>query len=225
MDELKLREEIIKTAKNMNKSGINQGTSGNISARWKQGMIITPSSICYKEIKPKDLVFVDLEVYKNSESIPLTNQKPSSEWQMHADILLKRKNINSVLHCHSIFATAIACHQIDLPSFHYMVAVAGGEDIKCSEYATFGTKEISRNAIKALEGRYACLLGNHGQLTLGINPKKALDLAIEVETLCHIYLQSLAIGIPNLLGLEEMKKVSNKFSEISYMRNNDQAKL
>ncbi len=219
MDEASLREQIILIVNKMISSGINQGTSGNISARFNDGMIITPSSLSYETMKPNDLVYINLTKSEKDANNAFTSskkRKPSSEWKLHSDIYSKRPEINSVLHCHSIYATALSCHCRGIPSFHYMVALAGGNDIKCSKYATFGSQELSNNALQVLNGRYACLLSNHGQLTLGTNLEKALSLAIEVETLANMFLQALQLGEPLRLTNEEMRKVSNKFRTLSY---------
>ncbi len=203
----------------MNSLGLNQGSSGNISIRFHDGMLITPSSIPYENLKPNQIVYIDLkELSKNkAKNYILTSKKsPSSEWRMHASILQSRQDINAVLHCHSIHATALACHRKNIPSFHYMTAIAGSMDILCSDYATFGTEELSRNALRALEGRYACLMANHGQLSIGENIEKAFSLAIEVETLSHIYLEACKLGEPKHLSQSEMKNILVKFKKLSY---------
>jgi len=201
MAEFELREEMVAVARRMNLSGINQGTSGNLSARLADGLLITPSSLPYERMEPEDLVVMDFDGnYQGA-------RKPSSEWQLHADILRSRPEIGAVVHCHSIHATALACHGRSIPSFHYMVAVAGTDTIRCAPYATFGTETLSRLAVQALEGRLACLLAQHGQVSLGATLDQALRLAIEVETLAHMYLQALALGEPPVLAAEEMVRV------------------
>ncbi len=211
-----LKQQIIDTLNKMNASGINQGSSGNISVRYKDGMLITPSSIAYENLKQSDILYKDLYSKKIESGSHQKNIIPSSEWKLHAEILKSRNEINAVLHCHSIYATALACHHRSIPSFHYMTAVAGGANIRCSEYATFGTEDLAINAIKALKNRSACLLANHGQISIGLNIREAFDLAIEVETLSKIYLKSFQLGEPKHLGPSEMKKITMKFKSMEY---------
>ena len=141
---------------------------------------------------------------------------PSSEWRFHRDILQKRSDINVVLHCHSVYATTLACHNKAIPSFHYMTGIAGGTTIRCAPYATFGTQALSDNAIVALEDRLACLLSQHGQISLGVTLESALWLAIEVETLSRIYVQALTLGEPPILSDEEMERVITQMRQIKY---------
>ena len=135
---------------------------------------------------------------------------PSSEWRFHRDIYLDRRDAQAIVHAHSPHATAVSTHGKSIPPFHYMIALAGGEDIKCAEYATFGTKELSNNVIKALKNRSACLMSNHGQVAFGKNLEEAFDLAQEVENICHQYTIALKLGNPKILSFEEMKKVLEK---------------
>ncbi len=210
-----LRRELVSIAKRMNEIGLNQGTSGNLSVRIKDGLLITPSSLPYEEMKPKDLVAID---FLGNPFSP-DQLKPSSEWQFHADILANRPDVGAVLHCHSIYATSLSCHKKSIPSFHYMVAVAGGHDVRCAPYATFGTKELSKLALKALEGRLACLLAHHGQIALGINLRESFQIAIEIETLAKMYLQASQIGEPFLLSSQQMNEVQKKFENLNYGKN------
>ncbi len=210
---------MVSVAQEMNTTGINQGTAGNLSVRINQGMLITPSSVSYAQMSPNDLVALDFSgnyLKAQKQSAETSHQKPSSEWRLHADIFKQRPEINAVLHCHSTYATAIACHGKSIPSFHYMTAIAGGEDIRCAEYRTFGTTELSGNAVKALQGRYACLLEQHGQVSIATSLEKALQIAIEVETLAKIYLVSCQLGEPKKLDSDEMQKVLNKFQCLKY---------
>ena len=212
MLERELREQMVAVARRMNASGINQGTSGNLSARLADGLLITPSSMPYELMEPEDLVVMDFEgTYQGL-------RKPSSEWRLHADILRSRPEIGAVVHCHSIHATALACHGRSIPSFHYMVAMAGTDTIRCAPYSTFGTEALSRDAVQALEGRLACLLAQHGQVSLGATLDQALRLAIEVETLAHMYLEALVLGEPPLLAAEEMARVSALMGAMHYGR-------
>jgi len=207
MSELSIRKEIIATCLKMEELGINQGTSGNISHRFKDGILITPSGISYDLLKPKDIVFVPFsskEDYKGE-------YPPSSELDFHFDILKSKPEINCVLHNHSTYATSMAICNKDIPAHHYMVAVGGGYKIPCAPYATFGSKELSKNAIKALDGYTACLLANHGVITTGINLKKALWIAIEVENLAKQYILASQISTPTILPNDEMDRILEAF--------------
>ncbi len=205
MSELILRKEIIATALAMNARGINRGTSGNLSARWKDGFLITPSGLAYEETVPSDVVFVD----RNGN--PKGKRPASSEWRFHHDIYRARNDVGAVVHAHSSFATTLACLCMDVPAFHYMVAVAGGTNIRCARYATFGTQELSDHALEALSERKACLLANHGMIATGDRLKFALALAVEVDALCEQYWRALQIGKPAILSDDEMNVVIEKF--------------
>jgi len=197
-----LRSEIINYSKMLNSKKLSALRSGNISTRFKDGFLITPSGKKYSSLKGKDIVFVSLNGnFDKKKGIP------SSEWKFHQDIYLNKKDANAIVHAHSTYATAIASHNRGIPSFHYMVAMAGGQDIKCAKYATYGTRELSKNILKALKGRKACLIGNHGQIVFEKNLPKAFELAEEVENLSLQYITSLKLGKPKILSLKEMKKV------------------
>jgi L-fuculose-phosphate aldolase len=210
--ETELRQQLVTVARRMNASGLNQGTSGNLSVRIPGGLLITPSSLPYELMQPEDLVALDLAGSSRDDGA----RRPSSEWRLHADILAGRPEIAAVLHCHSIHATALACHGRPIPPFHYMTAVAGGDDIRCAPYATFGTAELSELAVAALVDRRACLLGQHGQVALGASLDQALRIAIEVETLAQMYLQALQLGEPPLLSPEQMAAVHHQFRTLLY---------
>ncbi len=206
----KLKIELIKYSKKLNIENLSALRSGNISVRVKEkgvdGFYITPSGMKYASLKIKDIVFVSLKgVFDKKKN------KPSSEWRFHQDIYVNKKEAKAIVHAHSTCATAVSTHQKNIPAFHYMVAVAGGEDIKCSKYATFGTKNLSKNIIKALKNRSACLIANHGQVAFGDKLDKAFELAQEVENICHQYINALRIGIPKILSKKEMKIVLGKF--------------
>lgn len=206
MRESELREVIVDTARAMNRVGINRGTSGNISARVPGGMLITPSAIPYEAMEPDDLVRMGLD------GTTLDGQgRPSSEWRLHGGILQARPEVGSVLHAHPEFCTTLACLRRAIPAVHYMVAVAGGDSIRCAPYATFGTPELADAAVTALEDRRACLLANHGMVALGSSPGAALDLAVEVEALAAVYWRALQIGEPHLLSEEEMREALAAF--------------
>jgi L-fuculose-phosphate aldolase len=217
MSEQDLREQLVAVARRMQASGINQGTSGNLSARIPGGMLITPSSLPYELMQPGDLVALDLAGKPLVAPEPgRPHRRPSSEWRLHADVLASRPEVQAVLHCHSIHATALACHGRGIPPFHYMIAVAGGHDIRCAPYATFGTQELSDGVVEALQGRLACLMAQHGQVVVGPTLERALALAVEVETLARIYLQARAIGEPPLLSAEQMEQVRHQFRTLLY---------
>lgn len=200
-----LREAMIATARRMNAVGLNQGTSGNLSQRVEGGFLLTPTGMDYDTLEPEDLVLMRLDGSHEGR------RAPSSEWRIHRDILARRPEVGAVLHAHSMFCTSLACLRRGIPSFHYMVTAAGGEDIRCAPYATFGTEELSRHALEALEGRKACLLANHGMLAVGKDLAGAFKLAVEVETLAAMYWRALQVGEPVLLDAAEMARVIEKF--------------
>lgn len=204
-----LREKMVDICRRMNSTGINQGTAGNLSVRTSSGFLITPSSLPYDMMTADDLVEMDFDG-------TYLGRRPSSEWRFHRDILKNRTDINVVLHCHSLYATTLACHHKTIPAFHYMVGVAGGTTVRCAEYATFGTQALSDHALKALDGRFACLLGQHGQISLGKDLEQALWLAIEVETLSRMYVQVLTLGEPPILSDDEMARVLDQMKRMSY---------
>ena len=179
--------------------------SGNISSRYKDGFLITPSGKKYSTLKNKDIVFVSL-----SGKYDKKNGLPSSEWKFHQDIYISKKDAKAIVHAHSTCATAVSTHKKSIPAFHYMVGVAGGNDIKCAKYATFGTRNLSKNILSALKNRFACLISNHGQIAFGKNLDSAFELAQEVENICHQYINALRIGIPKILSKKEMKIVLGK---------------
>ncbi len=200
-----LRRQLIDVAVAMNESGLNQGTSGNVSARYEDGMLITPSGMDYAGLAPEDIVFV------NAEGAADGRRKPSSEWRFHLEIYRHRKEAGAVVHAHPAWCTTLACSHRPIPAFHYMVAVAGGNDIRCAEYATFGTQQLSDHVIDALRDRKACLMANHGLVCLERDLRRALALAIEVEHLAGVYGRCLELGEPVLLSDEEMARVKEKF--------------
>ena len=205
MTNLKLRREIIATALAMNELRINRSKSGNVSARVARGFLVTPSGLAYEATKAEDIVAVSLDGKATGR------RAPSSEWRFHRDIYAARPEVGGIVHAHSSFATTLACLGRGIPAFHYMVAIAGGADIRCAPYATFGTQELSDHALAALEGRRACLLANHGMIAVGEAPKAALALAVEVEGLAEQFWRALQVGEPNLLSDAEMRRVLEKF--------------
>ncbi len=200
-----LREQLIETAVAMNANGINRGTSGNLSVRIDGGFLITPAAMNYSELVPGDMVAMNLEG-EWEDSV-----KPSSEWRFHRDIYRQRADARAIVHVHPVFCATLACLGKPIPAFHYMVAVAGGRDIRCAAYATFGTQELSDHVLAALTDRKACLMANHGLLCLEHDLPRALALAIEIEQLAQVYHQCLAVGEPVILDDEEMARVLEKF--------------
>ena len=214
--EIELREEIIRTGIRMNELGINQGTSGNISVRWQEGILLTPTGIPYEELNPEDIC------YQNWEGEVEGRLERSSEWRFHLAIQKNRKDVDAVVHTHSNHATALAIQEMEIPAIHYMVAAGGGPNIRCAPYATFGTEELSQHALKALENRKCCLLAHHGVIATGSSISKALWLAGEVETLAKQYLLILSTGKEaKLLSGDEIERVRIKMSDYG-LKNRDQ---
>ncbi|NPD22844.1 class II aldolase/adducin family protein [Corallococcus exiguus] len=200
-----LREAMVATSRRMNTSGLNQGTSGNLSQRVEGGFLLTPSGMNYETMTPEDLVLMRFDGSHEG------HRKPSTEWQLHRDLLQARPEVGAVLHTHSMFSTTLACLRRGIPAFHYMVSAAGGTDIRCAEYATFGTPELARHMMVALEGRKACLLANHGMVAVGVDLAAAWKLAVEVETLAAMYWRALQLGEPVVLDDAEMERVFQQF--------------
>ena len=200
--ERQLRQAIIDKCRWMNASGLNQGTSGNVSVRFQDEMLITPSGIPYETMTPEMIAAMPLDRREGSYRGPM---RPSSEWRMHFDILRARSEAGAIVHTHSTYATAQAIARRGIPACHYMVAAFGGEDIRCSDYARFGTQELSDVALTALEGRNGCLLANHGMIAIGPTLEKAMWLAVELETLAKQYCLALQIGEPVLLTNREIQ--------------------
>ncbi|HTH97816.1 MAG TPA: class II aldolase/adducin family protein [Stellaceae bacterium] len=200
-----LRARLIEAAIRLNTSGLTHNNSGNISHRVDGGFLVTPSGMAYDGLEPDDIVFMDMEGAATGRRLP------SSEWRFHLDIFQARAEISVVLHAHSPFATSLACLRRGIPAFHYMVAMAGGRDIRCAPYATFGTAELSQHAVAGLQDRRACLLANHGMIALGQDFTGAFKLAIEVEALAEMYWRALQIGEPVILDDAEMDVVIEKF--------------
>jgi L-fuculose-phosphate aldolase len=195
------RQSICDACRDMNRLGINQGTSGNISLRHDEGMLITPTSVPYDAMQAEQIVFMKLD------GAPAAGQRPSSEWRFHRDILKARPEVNAVVHAHPPFATILAIMGREIPAVHYMIACAGGDTIRCAPYATFGTDELSRHAVAALADRSACLLAHHGMIVVGTSLAKAMWLAVEVETLARQYHGCLQIGTPPHLSKAEIDNV------------------
>ncbi|MBL0121535.1 MAG: L-fuculose-phosphate aldolase [Betaproteobacteria bacterium] len=201
-----LRAEIVHTTLKMNALGINEGKSGNVSARVDAGFLVTPTGIPYEKTRREQIVAMRMDGTHEGDVLP------SSEWRFHRDIYAARADVNAIVHTHAPFATTLACMDREIPSFHYMVAAAGGKNIRCAPYATFGTQELSDFAVAALCDRKACLLSHHGMIACGPDLEKTLALAVEVETLARMYWQALQIGEPVLLSDAEMEMVLGKFA-------------
>jgi len=201
------RQAIIGACLSMNYNGINQGTAGNISVRWENGLLITPSGLPYDEMKIDDIVFMNMDgSYEHRLAA-------SSEWRFHRDILQERVDVNAVVHAHPVHATAFAICGMEVPAVHYMIAAAGGPSIRCAPYAPYGTEELSRAVLKALSGRACALLANHGMVATGHDLRAAMWLAVEVETLCKQYAVALQIGTPRALADDEIERTIEKFKE------------
>ena len=202
------RKEVIKYSIKLNTTNLSPLRSGNISVRSiennVEGFLITPSGKKYDTLKEEDIVFV------SSDGNHDTNLKPSSEWRFHKDIYLKKAEAKAIVHAHSPHATAVSAHGKDIPAFHYMIALAGGDSIKCAKYATFGTQELSNNIINALENRKACLMSNHGQVAFGENLESTFELAEELENICHQYINTIKLGEPKILSSSEMDAILEK---------------
>ncbi len=216
----KERRQVIETARRMNTLGINVNKSGNVSLRavldGTEGFLITPTGIDYEELETEDIVFVAFEEDKRFD---VFNQRlPSSEWMMHEAIFKRRPDLSAIVHTHSAYATALACQELSIPAFHYMVATAGGRSIECAPYALFGTKELADVAAEALCRCNACLLSHHGVLAGEKDLKKALKLAHEVENLAHMYILTRLLGEPKILTQQQMSDVLIRFQTYGQQR-------
>jgi L-fuculose-phosphate aldolase len=209
-EELDLRRGIIEACRRMNAAEINQGTSGNISARFGDMLLITPSGVPYEEMSPEDIAAMPIQHEYGSWIGPM---RPSSEWRFHLDIVRARPEVGAVVHAHSPYATALAICSREIPAVHYMIAAAGGPNVRIAPYATYGTKALSDSALAALEGRACCLLANHGMIATGPTLKRAMWLAVELETLAHQYYLTLCIGDPQILSDVEIAHVIERFKE------------
>lgn len=210
-DSLVLRQGIIDACHELERTGLNRGTSGNISCRDGEYLLITPSGVPVKQMWPESIVAMDFSGQVAGSG------KPSSEWHFHLDLLKNRPELNAIVHTHSPHATALACLREDLPPFHYMIAIAGGDTVRCAPYALFGTETLSAQVLKAMKERKACLLANHGLIAAGRDLDEAMAVAIEIESLCEQYLVARQVGQPALLSPEEMQAVMERFR--SYGRN------
>ena len=209
--ERRLRDGIVATARGMNAAGINRAKAGNVSARWREagfdGFLVTPSAIPYERLRPEDVAAV------SCDGVPRGGATPSTEWRFHRDIYAARADAHAIVHAHAPFCTTLACLGRGIPPFHYMVAVAGGRDIRCAPYATFGSQALADGVLAALDGRRACLMANHGMVALGASLGEALKIAAEIETLASQYWHACQLGAPHVLDAAELERVRARFRE------------
>lgn len=205
--DLSRRQSIIDHCRWMNANGLNQGTSGNISIRYGDEVLITPSSIPYEDMAPEEIASINLNGTYGAYEGP---RKPSTEWRFHRDIMASREDIGAIVHTHSTYATTLSLLRMDIPACHYMIAIFGGPSVRCAEYAIFGSGELSAHVLTALDNRTACLLGSHGMLACGKTLKEAMWRAVELETLAHQYYLALQIGKPVIMSDEHVKEVAER---------------
>jgi L-fuculose-phosphate aldolase len=209
MTELEARQSVVNACRRMNALGINQGTSGNISVRHGPDMLISPSAVPYDQMHAEDVAAMPVDGEYGTWRGPL---KPSTEWRFHLGIMRQRPGVGAVVHSHPPFCTALAIARRNIPACPYMMAAFGGTDVRCAPYATFGSKELADHALRALEGRNACLLANHGMIVCGANLEKTMWLAVELETIARQYYYSLLIGGPVLLSEADIAATAYKFT-------------
>jgi len=205
---MRLRDDLVATAKRMSELGLTPGMSGNVSVRSPSGMLVTPSGMAYAELRPDDCVEM-----KADGSLRPGQRTPSTEWRLHRDILGARQDVQAIVHTHSLYCTTISMLRRPIPAVHYMIVLAGSDEIPCAEYATFGSAELALRAVSALRGGDACLLANHGMVALGSSLQAALKLAAEVETLAAQYWHAAQVGSPHVLDRDELRKVRDRFAE------------
>lgn len=207
---LALGRKIIEVCRDLERRGLNQGTAGNVSARLgldpDDGFLITPTAVPYETMRPEDIV------HMRFDGSNVGRHPPSSEWRFHRDILRGRADVAAVIHTHGGYSTSLACLRREIPAFHYMIALFGGNNIRCSEYATYGTQELADLVLKALEGRSAALMGNHGLVVLGPSLPRALALTVEAETLAMMHWRALQVGEPLILPDDEISRVREKLA-------------
>ncbi len=212
-DEAALREQLAHTLRQMSQRGLNRGTSGNASVRCGEGMLVTPTGIVPEELKPEQMVLIGAD----GEAAP-GSLRPSSEWRMHFGILAQRTDVRAVVHCHSRYATILACAGKSIPSLHYMVAVGGRSIVPLAPYHPFGSEELAKAVTEAMQGGFACLMANHGQIAAASSLSRALAIAEEIEEQAAVYCGTLAIGGPRLLSEEQMTEVMLRFRDYGQRR-------
>ena len=204
---LQLRGELVQTARRMSELGLAPGMSGNVSVRTRDGFLVTPSGMPYPDLAPADAVEVRMD-----GSLRPGQRAPSTEWRLHRDIFSARPDAHAIVHTHSLFCTTVACLRRPIPAIHYMVVLAGGDEIPCAEYATFGSPELATSVVRALGAGHACLMANHGMVALGPTLPAALRLAAEVETLASQYWHAAQLGAPHVLDAGELARVRHQFA-------------
>lgn len=210
---MRLRDELVTTAKKMSGLGLTPGMSGNVSVRTAQGLLVTPSGMSYSDLVPDDICELKLDgTFRPGQ------RTPSTEWQLHRDIYGARSDVQAIVHTHSLFCTTVACLRRPIPAIHYMVVLAGSDEIPCAEYATFGSAQLALNAVTALRGGSACLLANHGMVALGASLPAALRLAAEIETLASQYWHAAQLGTPHILEGDQLNEVRKRFAEYGQHR-------
>lgn len=210
----KLKINLCNVAIELNDKGFNHGATGNCSIKTNEGFLITPSGVLNRNLTPEMMVELDM----NGERISNNKYHASSEWLFHKDLYQARSDISSVIHTHTPFATALSSLNINLKPFHYMIAVAGGEDVRCADYSLFGTQQLSNNILKAIKDRKACFLANHGLVTIGVDIDEAYDITEEIEHLSQVYINAKKIAEPALLSDTNMKDVLERFKSYSRWR-------
>lgn len=210
---MRLRDDLVATARRMSDLGLTPGTSGNVSVRSTSGMIITPSGIPYPDLIPDDLVDVQAD-----GNIRVGQKTPSTEWQLHRDLFAARTDAAAIVHTHSLYCTTLACLRRPIPAIHYMIALSGRDEIPCADYATFGTAELAENVVRALDTGRAALMANHGMVALGDSLASALRLAAEIETLAAQYWHAMQLGAPAILDRDEMLRVRKQFGTYGQQR-------
>jgi L-fuculose-phosphate aldolase len=200
------RASLVRVMRAMDAKGLNRGTSGNVSLRWNDGLLVTPSGVAPDDLTPESIVPLDADGRAAEGAL-----KPSSEWRMHAGILARRPDARAVVHCHARYATILACAGKPIPAVHYMVGVSGGSSVPVAPYAPFGSDELARIVAETLEGRHACLMANHGLIVASTSLNRALAIAEEIEEQAAVYWGTLAIGGPNLLSQAQMDDILERF--------------
>ncbi|HEY0478673.1 MAG TPA: class II aldolase/adducin family protein [Kofleriaceae bacterium] len=204
---LQLRDELIATARRMSELGLAPGTSGNVSVRSGRGFLVTPSGMAYDQLRGDDAVAIDLD-----GTIRPGQRAPSTEWRLHRDILAARPDTEAIVHTHSLYCTTVACLRRPIPAIHYMIVHAGGDEVPCADYATFGTAELAASVVRALGRGQACLMANHGMVALGGSLAGALRLAADIETLASQYWHAAQLGQPHVLPSDELDRVRLQFA-------------
>jgi L-fuculose-phosphate aldolase len=208
-----LRDELIATARRMSELGLAPGTTGNVSVRTARGFVVTPSGMAYDQLRGDDAVAIDLD-----GTIRPGQRAPSSEWRLHRDILAARPDVGAIVHTHSLFCTSVSCLRRPIPAIHYMIILAGGDEIPCADYATYGTAELAASVVRALGRGHACLMANHGMVALGDSLAAALRLAADVETLAAQYWHAAQLGQPHVLPRDELDRVRARFASYGQRR-------